>query len=95
MTQEHALNLWRSYNGRMLDLHAREPFALIRYDQPPELYRARVRQIARDLGLPAPDAIAFLDAELRNETVDAPVPADCADIWARLVGMDKQARRED
>ncbi len=94
MTQDHALHLWRSYNGRMLDLHAREPFTIIRYDQPPELYRARVRQIARDLNLPAPDSIAFLDAELRHETVDAPVPAVCADIWGRLVERESQARQE-
>jgi len=84
MPHAHALALWRAYNQRLLARHDEAAFPVLRYDQPADTYRDKVRRIASELGLPNPEAITFLDPDLRHESADAPVPQDCADIWNRL-----------
>ncbi|MHA6288818.1 sulfotransferase family protein [Maricaulis sp. CAU 1757] len=81
---EHGLALWRAYNARLLARHDDQAFPIIRYDQDADRYLDRVRGVAGDLGLPAPDAITFLDSSLRHEAADAPVPDSCLDLWNRL-----------
>lgn len=87
MDAEEALSLWTAYNERLAELHERSPFPVLRYDQPVEDYYEKVRSLARALGLPAPDAIGFLDRDLKNEVADTPPPERCRALWDRLTAI--------
>lgn len=84
---DEALDLWIAYNSRLVAHYERNPFPVLRYDQPAEAYRDKVRAVARALDLPAPDAISFLDPDLKHESADAPAPERCRGLWERLTAI--------
>jgi hypothetical protein len=79
--------LWKAYNERLVALHRRRPFPLLRFDAAREQLLARVTAVARSWGLPGVAAGgSFFDAELVHEAAgDERVPMPCRRVWKYLV----------
>lgn len=84
MDEQDAYGLWLAYNQAMLTVYEARAFPVVRYDVAADMYLDTVRQAARALDLPDPDAISFVDATLRHQSVDTPVPETCQLVWERL-----------
>jgi len=62
------VELWVTYNTRLLDLHAHLGFPLVDFDLEPAVYQRRLSEIAEQLGLhPPTDGEAFFEPGLRHE----------------------------
>lgn len=79
---DRSVAIWAGYNAAMLAWRDRVDFALIDYDDP--AYEARVRAAAADLDLDAAAPMPFREAELTHQKAAGPVPAQAAELWARL-----------
>jgi len=88
--EARSLELWRAYNERLAEEHARDPFPVLRFDLAPEALAGGLDEVARGLGLPAADrSCAFFDEALvhQGEAGGGPVPRRCRDLWATLEGL--------
>jgi hypothetical protein len=85
--RRQAVKLWCAYNSRLVDLHRRSPFTLLRFDAPPEELRAGVDAVARGWSLPKAEAVdSFFSADLVHERgAEISVPRSCRRIWKYLV----------
>lgn len=77
-----SLDIWAGYNRAVLRWREKLGFAVIDYDAPD--YEARVRHAARGLGLDADRPMPFREAKLNHQKAVGEVPADSANMWARL-----------
>ncbi|HEX4477677.1 MAG TPA: sulfotransferase [Polyangiaceae bacterium] len=80
--------LWTDYNERMLALHEREPFLVVRFDEDDAAYRRSVEVVARHLDLPGA-APTFFEPLLRHharleETV---LDERTGDVYSRLCAI--------
>lgn len=61
------LDLWLAYNERMLALHERYRFPVVRFDVEPDRYRRSLLAVVEALGLPPPGGhLRFFEPELRH-----------------------------
>ena len=87
MAFDAALDLWRDYNRKLLELHAGVPFPLVDFDTGPADYVATVDALATGLGLPGRDGPEeFFEEDLRTDALPAgrAVPAGHAALHAAL-----------
>jgi len=88
-TPAEALDLWKAYNQRLLDLATREGFPLVCYDWPAERYLRAVDDAATRLGLGAlpSGASDFFEEGLRGRFGggDLPVPEEYTQLYRQLV----------
>lgn len=84
---ERWLSLWAAYNERMLALHERSPFPIVRFDVDPADYRVAVSSVVRQLGLPEPRELRFFEPELRhhNEPPEDDLPERIRRVLERLI----------
>jgi len=67
MPIDYGVNLWESYNRKMLEIYEIKPFAVISFDLNGEEYIAQVNKMAEQLNLPeATNQENFLDPNLKN-----------------------------
>lgn len=67
LSVERGLELWLSYNRRLLDYRRRFGFDLICFDWSPDRYHARLRQMADRLSLSSPGGgFSFFDSAFRR-----------------------------
>lgn len=64
---ERWFDLWAAYNERLLALHDRHRFPIVRFDVEPDRYRRSLLAVVEALGLPAPTGhLRFFEPELRH-----------------------------
>jgi hypothetical protein len=81
--QDRALPIWSAYNRAVLRWRGLTDFAVIDYDASD--YEARVRAVARNLGLDAAAPMPFRADELNHQKIAAAAPTSVADLWAALL----------
>ena len=85
MDPDAALDLWAAYNHALCALRRQHDFPIVRYDIDGGLYVEKVTAIARDLGLPHPEAAGqFFDRALKHQAASRPVPERVEAIWQEL-----------
>lgn len=73
------LGLWLIYNARLLELHARRPFPVLDFDDPPDRLLGKLDRVAASLGLTARPAERFYSDALRHHrTADEDPPKHVA-----------------
>jgi hypothetical protein len=80
------LDLWKSYNQRLVALHESNPFPIVRFDTDPDTYRRSLDTVIDTLGFRPASALTFFEPVLRHH-VEPPVtevPADVARVYAHL-----------
>jgi hypothetical protein len=85
MGRGQAYHLWQAYNTRLLRLHARAPFPVLCFDDPPEVLLGKVAALAPTLGLGAPNDAPFFSADLKHHRADTVALPD--DIAATLQSL--------
>jgi hypothetical protein len=82
-----ALALWKAYNERLVALHRRTPFPILRFDVARTELLAGVDAVARRWDLAAGDTSGtFFDADLVHEAADDErIPWSCRAVWKYLV----------
>jgi hypothetical protein len=85
---EAGMALWRTYNRRLVDLHDREPFPVVDFDEEPTVLDTKLRQVGERLGLdPAHTGEPFFTDELRNSPAEGDaVPPDIEALYEALRG---------
>jgi hypothetical protein len=81
------IKLWNAYNERLVAIHQRKPFPIMRFDQPAATLDPNVDAIAKRWQLPnAGSAPSFFATDLVHETpADEAVPRSSRRIWSYLV----------
>lgn len=91
MPPEQGFELWRRYNARLLEEHARHGFDILCFDLTPPVYIAAVHRAFGRLGLdPSRTSLAFFEESLRNTDIDpmfAAPPAEMMRMYETLCGM--------
>jgi len=89
MSKEHAYELWKLYNLRMLDIYKRQKFNVIRYDVPVNQYKKNILILTSHLNLkPKNEDIPFLDQSLRqNRWKGLDLPIELRGIWRELIDI--------
>jgi hypothetical protein len=88
--ESRSVDLWRAYNERLVEEHARSPFPVLRFDVPPDELMRGLDRVARDLGLPhASRPSSFFEKELVHNAPAAAddVPRACRKLWDALDGV--------
>jgi hypothetical protein len=82
-----ALQLWRAYNERLVAIHRRAPFPILRFDVARPALERGVDAVADAWELPRlARSDDFFSADLVHEAaIDEPVPMSCRRIWKYLV----------
>lgn len=91
MAISDGMELWRSYNSRLLALQTQYRFPLVNFDLDQRAYLEDVLQKLADIGLKpghGADATGFFDDTLRNQarvaTTDIALPAPVAELYQQL-----------
>jgi hypothetical protein len=86
---EAGLTLWKTYNERLVEVHAREPFPLVSFDEEPATLEAKLREAGEAVGLGSePAGEPFFTDELRHAPADGgSVPADIEALYERLLTL--------
>ena len=85
MSMQSALNLWRTYNERMLSCYAAQKFDILRYDIPLKDYHQKLEHICDNFGLNMQGTPSFRETKLHNQNShNAPIPAHLKIIWEEL-----------
>jgi hypothetical protein len=71
---ESWLDLWANYSTRLLALHAREKFPIVRFDVSDDHYRRSLASVVKTLGLPGRPTPEFFEPSLRHQ-IEADSPA--------------------
>ena len=83
--RDEALDLWCTYNERLLAVHRAAPFPLLCFDARPDALLADVVRIAPGLGLDATRADAFFAQEIRHQRAESNrLPLRCRRMMRRL-----------
>jgi hypothetical protein len=83
---ERALALWQTYNSRLLEIHDRSQFPLISFDEEPDVFQAKLQELARRLDLdaePTGDSF-FAPGRRRPEIAEGPLPAQAEELYRDL-----------
>lgn len=88
-TVERWLDLWAAYNERLLALHERYRFPIVRFDVAEDVYRRSVDHVIAALGLPPAGHLTFFEASLRhhNEPPAEELPERVQRMVERLVAL--------
>jgi hypothetical protein len=80
------LALWRAYNERLLDIHRRQPFPIVSFDEEPATLEVKLREAGEAVGLgPAPDGEPFFTDDLRNAPSEGgSVPSEIQALYEHL-----------
>ncbi len=83
------LALWNAYNERLVQIHSRQPFPIVSFDEEAGTLEAKLREAGDAVGLgPAPDGEPFFTDDLRNAPAEGgSVPAEIEALYARLLGL--------
>jgi hypothetical protein len=83
---EAGVALWKTYNERLVELHDREPFPVVSFDEDPATLETKLRAAGEAVGLgPAPPGEPFFTDELRNAPAEGEsVPAEVAALYEDL-----------
>jgi hypothetical protein len=85
---EQALDLWRRYNERLLQIHRNSPFPIIEFHRSPEELRAKLSALLEVLHLPRvpqPAELSFFEEGIRqHDVLDRSVPDQVRDIYQQL-----------
>ncbi len=86
---EEWLELWFSYNERLLSLLITNPFPLVCFDSSSSDYLAQVRQAAATLGLDIQSSLSFFAPTLRHqnhetESLPTQIPQECLFLYREL-----------
>lgn len=85
MPEAQAFLLWQAYNQRLIELHKRNPFPLLCFDEDEQVLSGKLDQLLPELGLRPLAENRFFSAELKHhqpETGD--LPADIAGMYQTL-----------
>ena len=88
-TAEKWLALWLTYNERLVRLHAREAFPIVRFDSDAEVYRRSLSAVVARIGLSEPNTLTFFEPVLRH-AADPPsveLPRPIAALYETLCGI--------
>lgn len=81
-----ALALWKTYNQRLLELHVREPFPLLCFDDDEASLHARLTLVLDALGLRPTQQERFYTNELRHHIAeDGVLPAEIESMHQELL----------
>lgn len=84
-TEDKSHALWLAYNRRLLALWQIKRFPLVCFDWEPEVYLARVGQVAQGLGLARPEqAAGFFGSELRHHRPQTILPPELQAVYDAL-----------
>jgi hypothetical protein len=86
LSLEAGLALWKTYNDRLVEIHGREPFPIVCFDDEPATLEAKLREAGEVLGLrAAPPGEPFFTDELRNAPAEGgSVPAEIEALYDQL-----------
>lgn len=90
MPLEEGIELWETYNRRLLKVQSHHPVKLICFDRPAEQYLQAATQLARQLGLTPPsDGFSFHDPSLRHRSPDpgCAIPAQATALYQELLEL--------
>ena len=88
MPDEKADQLWIVYNRALLDVYEREPFPVVRFDQPIEAYRQDLRAIGDHLGLPGLERVDFRSGDLETQSGEGvEISREVHELWERLLAL--------
>jgi hypothetical protein len=76
------LDLWATYNERLLALYEADPFPIVRFDLGDDAYRHSLAVAMDRLGIQAPARLAFFDPVLRHH--ETPPPDQLPERVSRL-----------
>lgn len=85
MDMDTAFDLWAAYNEKLLSVHKKDAFDIIRYDIPPEIYHYKLIRAALRLGLSPRASMSFREDGLHNQqATDLTMPHRLKPIWEEL-----------
>ena len=88
MSYEKAYDIWCAYNRKILELYDKEPFPILRYDVPADLYNEKVASVCAILGLNSQANMSFREETLHNHKLDTTeLPHKCHEIWEALLSV--------
>lgn len=96
MSGEDALEMWASYNRRLLAYLAQQEFPLVSFDVSAEEYLRAVERVSDHLGLASgagPAGSSFFDATLRHQTArdeSEPLPHEVTEMYHELTRIYRQ-----
>jgi hypothetical protein len=85
---DQGMELWRTYNERLIGIHDQETFPVVCFDDEPGTLEAKLREAGEALGLsPATAGEPFFTDELRTSPAEGEqVPADVESLYQELRG---------
>lgn len=86
-TLEKCMNLWKTYNAKLLSYSDRYAFPLISFDLPATVYKEKVALILNRLGLkPRDESADFFEDSLRHPRItDAGLDPDISGLYDKLI----------
>ncbi len=85
MPTAQALNLWQSYNSKLLALHQLQPFPLLCFDEDEEVLHGKLDQLLPTLGLRPLCQERFFSPDLKHHQFDLEsVPDEFAPLYQAL-----------
>jgi hypothetical protein len=86
LSLDAGLALWKTYNDRLVEIHGRERFPIVCFDDEPATLEAKLREAGQVLGLRvAPPGEPFFTDELRNAPAEGgSVPAEIEALYDQL-----------
>ncbi len=75
--KEQGLQMWLTYNKKLIDIHKKTSFNLINFDLPKDEYIAKIQHMAENLQLNQNSGEVFFESTLRNQ--DSYTFEDCPD----------------
>ena len=92
LSEMRALELWRAYNERLLELRRSFAFPIIDFDASPDEYRRKLGAAAESLGLEPDEASlnAVYEERLRHQRCKDAVPAELSALYGELIGLANQ-----
>jgi hypothetical protein len=81
------LDLWQVYNGRLLEIHSREPFPLVNFDDDASELATKIPSLAENLGLERePRGEPFFSEQRRRaQPAEGPLAPDAEGLYKALV----------
>lgn len=86
-TLEKGFQVWAAYNRRLLTCYDRQPFPIISFDLPEDVYRHKFTDLLPRLGLSLPpDKFQFFESGLRHSQVeDIQLPEKVQNLYDKLL----------
>ncbi|MFZ3184685.1 MAG: sulfotransferase family protein [Pseudomonas sp.] len=85
MSEVQAFLLWQAYNNRLIELHKRNPFPLLCFDEDEHVLSDKLDQLLPELGLQPLAENRFFSAELKHhQPENSDLPAEIAGMYQTL-----------